>query len=193
MRKRMPASIAVLMGLVASSAVSAVARLGIPDHLENGPMTVQELAEKVGARPELLFRLMRSTSSLGVFAQTSNDKWEQTPLSEMLRTNAPASLRDVAIMFADDWHVRTIGSLHETVRTGEPAVDRIYGMPVFKYFETDPEAAGNFNRAMSSFSTTEAMAIANAYDFSDCVAGHVGFEPTNPFARYLTGITWQLC
>jgi hypothetical protein len=28
-------------------------------------------------------------------------------------------------------------------------------------------AGRNFNRAMSSFSTTEAVAIANAYDFSD--------------------------
>jgi hypothetical protein len=157
----------ILMGLVASSAVSAVARLGIPDHLENGPMTVQELADKVGAPRELLFRLMRATSSLGVLVPTSDGKWEQTPLSDVLRANAPATLRDVAIMFADDWHVRTVGSLHETVRTGQLAVDRLYGMPVFEYFKTAPEAAGNFNRAMTSFSSTEASAIANAYDFSD--------------------------
>jgi len=157
----------ILMGLVTSSAVSAVARLGIPDHLENGAMTAQELGAKVGADPELLSRLMRATSGLGILAQTSDGKWEQTALSDVLRSTAPATLRDVAIMFADDWHVRTIGSLHETVRTGQMAVDRIYGMPVFKYFETDTEAAENFNRAMTSFSTTEALAIANAYDFSD--------------------------
>jgi len=156
----------ILMGLVTSSAVSAVARLGIPDHLENGAMTAQDLAEKVGADPELLFRLMRATSGLGVLAETTDGKWEQTPLSDVLRTTASATLRDVAIMFADDWHLRTVGSLHETVRTGQMAVDRIYGMPAFKYFETDTQAAENFNRAMTSFSTTEALAIANAYDFS---------------------------
>jgi O-methyltransferase domain/Dimerisation domain len=157
----------ILMGLVTSSAVSAVARLGIPDHLENGAMTAQELAAKVGADPELLFRLMRATSGLGVLAQASDGKWEQTPLSDVLRTSAPATLRDVAIMFADDWHMRTIGSLHETVRTGQLAVDRLFGMQVFKYFETNTESAENFNRAMTSFSTTEALAIVNAYDFSE--------------------------
>jgi hypothetical protein len=179
----------ILMGLVASSAVSGVARLGIPDHLENGPMTVQELAEKVGARPELLFRLMRSTSSLGVLAQTSDDKWEQTPLSEVLRTNARATLRDVAILFADDWHVRTVGALHETVRTGQLAVDRVYGMPVFEYLKTDPQAAGNFNRAMTSFSKTEASAVVNSYDLSNIqslteVAGGHGFFLATILERY---------
>jgi hypothetical protein len=99
----------ILMGLVASSAVSAVARLGIPDHLENGPMTALELAEKVGARPELLFRLMRSTSSLGVLAPTSDGKWEQTPLSEVLRTNA-SRLEELAL------HVRRAGiARHEAI------------------------------------------------------------------------------
>jgi O-methyltransferase domain/Dimerisation domain len=189
----------ILMGLVTSSAISAVARLGIPDHLENGPMTVQELAEKIGARPELLFRLMRSTSSLGVLAQTSDGKWEQTALSEVLRANAPMTLRDVAILFADDWHVRTVGSLHETVRTGQLAVDRIYGMSAFEYFETEPEAAGNFNRAMTSFSTTEASAIANAYDFSIIrslteVAGGHGLFLTTILERYpeITGTLFEL-
>ena len=27
----------------------------------------------------------------------------------------------------------------------------------------------------------------------DCLTGHVGFEPANPSASYLTGIPWQLC
>ena len=179
----------ILMGLVASSAVSAVARLGIPDHVDGGPIAVEELAKKVGAQPDLLFRLMRATSSLGVLAETSDGKWRQTPLSGVLTTNAPATLRDVAIMFADDWHLRTIGSLHETVRTGELATDRIYGMGVFDYFKSAPEASGNFNRAMTSFSTAEASAIANAYDFSgiNClteIAGGHGLFLATILERY---------
>ncbi len=76
-----------------------------------------------------------------------------------------------------------------TKRFALAAADRIYGMSVFKYFETDPEAAGNFNRAMTSFSTTEAMAIANAYDFSDIrslteVAGGYGLFLATILERY---------
>lgn len=168
----------ILMGTMTSAAVSAIARLGIPDHLQSGPKTVDELARAVGAHPDLLFRLMRATSSLGILSQTPNGEWEQTAMSDVLRSDAPVTLRDVATFFADDWHVRALASLDDTVRTGEQAIDRIYGMPVFAYFETDPKAAENFNRGMTAFSTAEAPAIVDAYDFSgirsltDVAGGH---------------------
>ena len=60
----------VLMGVMNSAAVLAIARLGIPDHLHSGPKTVEELAHAVGAKPELLFRLMRATAGLGILVQT---------------------------------------------------------------------------------------------------------------------------
>ena len=46
----------VLIGAMNSAAVSAIARLGIPDHLRSGPKTIEELAHAIDARPELLFR-----------------------------------------------------------------------------------------------------------------------------------------
>jgi predicted transcriptional regulator len=60
----------VLIGAMNSAAVSAIARLGIPDHLESGPKTIEELAHAVDAKPELLFRLMRATAGLGVLTET---------------------------------------------------------------------------------------------------------------------------
>jgi len=156
----------VLIGVINSAAVSALARLGIPDRLQSGPKTVEELANAVGAKPELLFRLMRATAGLGILAQTPDGKWEQTPMSSVLRSDATETLRHFACLIADDWHVRGLGSLDETVRTGEQATDRIYGMPVFTYFEKERKSGENFNRAMTSFSTVEAPKIAEAYDFS---------------------------
>ena len=87
-------------------------------------------------------------------------------MSDVLRSDATETLRHFACLIADDWHVRALGSLDETVRTGEQATNQIYGMPVFAYFEKDRKSAENFNRAMTSFSTVEAPAIAKAYDFS---------------------------
>lgn len=156
----------VLLGVLNSAAVSATARLGIPDHLHSGPKTVDELAQAIGAKPELLFRLMRATAGLGILAQTPDGKWEQTPMSDVLRSDAAETLRHFASLLADDWLVRVFGSLDETVRTGEPAIDRIYGMPAFAYFAKDRKSAENFDRAMTSRSTLEAPVIAKAYDFS---------------------------
>ena len=174
----------ILMGVMNSAAVSAIARLGIPDHLQSGPKTVEDLAHAVGAKPELLFRLMRATAGLGILAQTTDGKWQQTSMSDVLRSDATETLRHFACLISDDWHVRALGSLDETVRTGEQATNRIYGMPVFAYFEKDRKSAETFNKAMTSFSTLEAPAIAKAYDFSgirsltDIGGGHGLFMAT---------------
>ena len=99
----------ILIGAMNSAAVSAVARLGIPDHLQSGPKTIEELAYTVDARPELLFRLMRATAGLGILTETSDGKWAQTPMSDVLRSDASQTLRHFACLIADDWHVRALG------------------------------------------------------------------------------------
>ena len=189
----------ILVGVMDSAAVSAIARLGIPDHLQSGPKTVEDLAHAVGAKPELLFRLMRATAGLGILAQTTDGKWQQTPMSNVLRSDATETLCHFACLVSDEWHVRALGSLDETVRTGEQATHRIYGMPVFAYCEKDRESAETFNKAMTSFSTVEAPAIAKAYDFSgirslaDIGGGH-GLLLATILDRYphMTGTLFEL-
>lgn len=142
----------IIMGLMTSSAVHVLARLGVPDHLESGPKTVDELAAAVQAKPDLLQRLMRATEGMGILAQTPDGRWMQTPMSDVLRTNSPTSLRYLASFMADEWHARAFASLDETVRTGELAMDRVCGMPAFEFFRQNPAAGENFDRAMTGFS-----------------------------------------
>src|SRR5690348_10367707 len=80
-------------GVMLSGAVCALARLGIPDLLESGPQTADELAPKAGAKPGPLYRLMRATASVGVLAEGPDGKFSQTPLSAVLCTSAKPSLR----------------------------------------------------------------------------------------------------
>jgi hypothetical protein len=56
----------ILNGAHVAGAVSCLAQLGIPDLLENGPKSAQELARQIGAQPEALYRLMRATACVGV-------------------------------------------------------------------------------------------------------------------------------
>jgi O-methyltransferase domain/Dimerisation domain len=179
----------LIMGKIASAAVSAVAKLGVPDHLESGPKTAAELAELVHVKPDLLSRLMRATEALGILAQTPEGRWAQTPMSDVLRTNSPRSLRDLAIFYADEWHSLGFGSLDETVRSGAPAMERLYRMPYFEFFRGNPEESEHFNRAMTAFSTMDAPAVVEAYDFSgigqltDVGGGH-GLLLTTILERY---------
>ncbi len=157
---------AILMGELAAAAVAALARLGVPDHLESGPRTAQELAALVGAKPALLDRLMRATEGLGILTRTAEGTWAQTPLSDVLRTNSPRSVRDLAVFHADEWRARSMKSLDETVRTGQLSFERIYGLSPFEYFRTNPADGEHFNRAMTAYSSMDAPAVAAAYDFS---------------------------
>jgi hypothetical protein len=156
----------VLLGPVYAAAVAAVARFGIPDLLADGPKTAESIAAATGAKADLLYRLMRATEAVGVLRRAANGMWEQTELSALLRTDGPETLRDLAIYWSDDWRTRAVAAMHKAVLTGENAVELTYGMGPFEYLKSDPEAGLNFNRAMTSFSTTEVAAILEAYDFS---------------------------
>ena len=157
--------LSIIISQWTSSAVCALAELGVPDHLESGPRSVEELAEAVGAQPDLLYRLMRATASVGVLAETPDGKFEQTPRSEVLRTDARPTMRYVGKFNQDEWHIRGWGHLAETVRTGQRPIEAIYGLPAFEYFGKNPDVGANFNQAMTDLSTVDAPAVAHAYDF----------------------------
>jgi hypothetical protein len=73
--------------------------------------------------------LMRATAGLGILTQTPDGRWEQTPMSDVLRSDATKTLRHFACLISDDWHVRALGSLDETVRTGEQATEASASFP----------------------------------------------------------------
>jgi len=48
----------MMEGLLTAQVTSALARLGVPDHLADGPLTASELASRVGAGADALARLL---------------------------------------------------------------------------------------------------------------------------------------
>jgi O-methyltransferase domain/Dimerisation domain len=168
----------ILGGAHIAGAVSCLAQMGIPDLLEEGPKSAEELASESGAQPRALYRLMRATASVGVLREDADGKFSQTPMSGVLRSRANPSLRAFAMMSGRDWHGRGWSELEYCVRTGKQAMEKIYGEPVFKFLEQRPEEARIFNETMSELSAVEGPAVAEAYDFSgiktiaDVAGGH---------------------
>jgi hypothetical protein len=168
----------IISGLWVASAVSCLARFGIPDLVKDGPKSPEELAGKIGAQPGALYRLMRATASVGILSEGTDGRFSQTPRSDVLRSDSHPSLRHIAIMNTDEWHMRGWERIDYCVRTGKQALDEVYGMPLFEYFQKNREPAETFNQAMSSMSSMEGPAVASAYDFSgigsivDVAGGH---------------------
>lgn len=157
----------LLNGVFVVGALSCLARLGIPDLVEHGPKSADELAAQVGADPRALYRLMRATACVGVLSEGPDGKFSETPLSAVLRSNANPSLKAFAIMHGRDWHGLGWSQLDYCVRTGKQALDKIYGMPIFQFFQQHPEEAQLFNQSMSDLSTIDSPAVADAYSFGE--------------------------
>ena len=69
-----------------SQAIHVAATLGIADLLEDGPRSVDELAQTTGTHAPTLYRLLRALASVGVFAEQPEGQFGSTPLAEYLRT-----------------------------------------------------------------------------------------------------------
>src|SRR2546427_2659278 len=157
----------LLNGVFVVGAVSCLARLSIPDLVEHGPKSADELAAAIGADPRALYRLLRATACVGVLSEGPDGKFSETPLSSVLSSNANPSLRAFAIMHGRDWHGLGWSHLDYGVRTGKQALDKIYGMPIFQFFEQRPEEGQLFQQSMTDLSTIDGPAVADAYSFGE--------------------------
>src|SRR5215510_13709653 len=163
-----------------SRAVYVFTKLGIPDLLKSGPKTPQELAATTKMHPASLFRVLRALASIGFVSATPDGRFAQTPLSEILMTDAPGSLRWLTISELGQEHYPAWGNLMHSVKTGEIAFDNFFGADIWKYFEQNPEDAAVFNNSMSGLTAATNDEILALYDFSsfgtvvDVGGGHGG-------------------
>jgi hypothetical protein len=161
------AAIAQLMaGKQIAFSLSGVARLGVADHMSEHPVAVEDLARKVDAQPDALFRVMRLLASVGVFDQFPGRKFALTPVGKHLQTDVLGSVRYLAAFSGDEWAVRAYEQFLHCLRTGEDGVSKAYGKHAFDLLAERPDQAENFHQAMTANSGLQARAILDAYDFS---------------------------
>jgi hypothetical protein len=156
-----------IMGFRTTQMIHVAAKLGLADLLAAGPRPVAELAIEAGAEPQALHRLLRALASLGIFAEDAAGDFMLTPQAELLRSDVQGSLKDIALLYGDDWVWQAYGNMTHSVRTGAPAFTKTHGQPFYGYLHAHPRAAARFNAAMTGFSSHETAAILEAYDFSD--------------------------
>jgi hypothetical protein len=161
----LPALRRLIAGEWASKAVGMAATLGIADLLSEGPVPVADLARATETHEPSLYRLLRALASLGIFAETEHG-FELTPIAGHLRSDSPASVRGLAQLHGAQWHWRAWENALYSVKTGEPAFDRVHGQDLFGYLREHAHAAAVFDAAMSDISRAQHAAVVDAYDFS---------------------------
>ncbi len=170
----------LIFGFMISQAIAVAAKLGIADLLKEQPRTAEELANASKAHAPSLNRLLRMLTSVGIFAEDTNRKFQQTPLSELLRSDHPRSARAFAIMSGSPFFWRSWAELQQAVMSGHSAFEHAFGASIFEYLAAHPDDAEVFNAGMTSASVNDAAAVVAAYDFSrfdrvvDVGGGHGG-------------------
>lgn len=156
----------LLLGTWVSQAIQAAAALGIADALADGPLPAAGLAERVGADPDGVDRLMRALVSRGVFRRTRDGRYALNPLGETLRSDADPSMRAAGLFYGCRQQREHWTHLLDAVQTGKPVVAALRGKEFFDYLSDDPEFAGLFNDAMTSISQMSVQPVVAGYDFS---------------------------
>jgi hypothetical protein len=152
-------------GLIETKSLGVAAELGIADALKDGPMTTGALAERVGADPDALARLLRLLVSIGYFARRG-ERWRNNATSELLREDHPDSMRAWALFLASDW-VGTIWNEFPTaVRTGGSGTEAAFGLEYFDLMQQRPETGAAFDAAMAAASRFTAPFVCAGYDFA---------------------------
>ena len=154
------------IGHYISRALYVAAKLNIADLLSAGPRDYDDLAVVTKAHAPSLNRLLRLLASVGVLEEMEGGKFALKPLGETLRTDIPASMRDVVMLFAGSFF-ESWQELEYCVQTGEPWFRRTSpDDDFFSLLAQDPEAAARFDKAMAAFAPQTAAGVASAYDFS---------------------------
>lgn len=144
--------------------VRVVSDLGVADHLTAGPRTADELAALTGAHADSLRRVLRALAARGIFAEGDDGRFALTPLAEPLRADHPLSLRDAYPLLADE--VVAWAHADHSVRTGEPAFDRVHGQPYWDHFAAHPPAGRRVDAVQAAATRLHLRTVVAAYDWS---------------------------
>lgn len=152
----------LIRGYWITQALFVAADLNIAAHLSAGPLTPQELAMRVGALPDAIYRVLRALASIEVFREDDQGRFELTPLAETLGSSGGQAY---ALLHGQELY-RAWGCMLETARTGTPGFNLAHGAPLFDYLAKRPERGQVFDRAMMGHHGGETTPMLDAYDFS---------------------------
>jgi hypothetical protein len=176
----------LLDGMMRSQALYTAVKLDIADKLGEERKSVSQLAQETQTHEVSLYRLLRALASLGLFTEEQPYTFSNTVFSSLLRSDHPDSLRDAARLLGSDAFWKSWGSLDYSIKTGDQAFHHVFHETIWSYFSSHPEEAEIFNRAMTSITTYEDVAVPEAYDFSSKAIADIGGGHGHLLASILT-------
>ena len=156
----------LVTGAWVAQAIQVAAELGIADALAEDPLPLDDLADRVGADPDALRRLMRALISRGIFRQRRDGRYDLTALANALRSDARFSMYGWARVVGSPQHREHWSLLVESIKSGKAILPQLRGKEAFDYLRDEPELLKLHNDAMTGLDGPAAIAVVAGYSFS---------------------------
>ncbi len=155
----------LISGYWIACSIHALAQLNIADYLSDSPKTVDELSKTSNTHAPSLYRLLRAVTSVGIFEETNDGKFQINELGKALLSDTAGSVKPWALANLGE-HFPAFGNLSYGISTGNVPFDQVHGMSLWDYYKTHPQAAENVTKAMAGVSGAVIEGITDYYDFS---------------------------
>jgi hypothetical protein len=145
-------ALAPLMDLVTPMALRVAATLRLADFMPDDGTSegavLGDLAERAGADPEALARVLHHLVQHGVFTEPRPGQFAANQTAALLRTGRPGAVWLDLDGFGGQMDLAFTGLAH-TVRTGEPAWEQVFGQPFWAYLDANPAISASFDATMA--------------------------------------------
>lgn len=149
----------------ATQVIFSACELGIPEALEPGPVSVEQIASRTQCNCSALARLLRAMAALSLAGQLDDGRWVLNALGEPLLPRHPKSVQSWVLWWGR--HLWPLwGELSNCVRTGESARRMFQGQGGYEHLAGDSAASRLFHHAMAGLTRIHADAILRVCDFS---------------------------
>jgi hypothetical protein len=155
----------LLSGTWKFTALHAFVDLRCADHLQSGPLTIEELADRCQADPTSLGRLLRTAAALHLVATVRPGTYALTDAGTLLCTTSMDSMRPGVVVMGEPTSWEAMGTLAQTVRTGTSPIAAAHGS-LYEYYHRRPELLQAFEAWMTSRSQAFAESLVAAHDFT---------------------------
>ncbi|MCI2423069.1 methyltransferase [Saccharopolyspora sp. K220] len=155
-----------------TQAVRVVAALRVADLLEDGPLSVAELAARTGVSAPLLLQVLRMVASLGLLRSEPDgdgvhQRYALTDLGRYLQDGHPSAARDMLLTLAGPTAWACLGVLLERLTTARSGTSIAHGVDTFvDVLRQRPIEHAAHSRSMIAVHGDEPPAVARALDLS---------------------------
>ena len=153
-----------LFGLLDHAALAALCRLDVPDQLD-GPLTVDELAQRLDADADLVRRLVGYAAGRGWLRIDRRGRVRPTPTTRFLRRDHPGGWRAWVEFASGPEVVAAVAQLGADPRAPD-AFAAANGAGFFDWYSAHPDRHGVFDQAMAAGGRLHGLALAAAVDWA---------------------------